>query len=448
MLADDRHERCITEGEEATLPKGHRIPPNRVPRLLAAVGRAVGMPLAEVRAYWAHEARSIRSGSTALAIGLAATIVAGVVLGSAEDELEAIPGLLALIPAAIGMRGSIFGALGSRLATGIHTGEFQPDLRRRSYLGRQIEATTILSFASATQAGLLAWIISLALGLRTVPLLDLVAISLVGGLLSSIVLFFVTVGMARRANRRSWNMDDVGAPVITATGDLVTLPALLVATLVLQRPALATTLGVVGLVTFVAGLTVGWRSSDPTIRRVVRESMVVLTIAVTIDVIAGVVVESRAHTQFGTAALLILLPPFIANCGSLGGMLSSRLASKLHLGQLQPRLFPGRVAALDVSLTTLLATLAFTGVGLAGWCAAVLVPTVTPLPLATTLGITLLAGLFALPVLATIAYLAATTSFRFGFDPDNHGIPVVTATMDLAGVICLVAAIAILGQGT
>ncbi len=416
----------------------------RVPRSLAAIGRILGVPLVEVRAYWLHEARSIRSGTTALGIGLAATVVAGVVLGAAEEELEAVPGLLALIPAAIGMRGSIFGALGSRLSTGIHTGEFQPDLRRRSYLGRQVEAATILSFASATQAGLLAWAISVALGLRTVGVLDLVAISLLGGLLSSIVLFFVTVGMARRAHRRGWNMDDVGAPVITATGDLVTLPALLVATLVLRRPDIATIVGVFGVVTFVVFLWVGWRSADATIRRVVRESMVVLTIAVTIDVIAGVVVESRAEAQFGTAALLILLPPFIANCGSLGGMLSSRLASKLHVGQLAPRLFPGRVASLDFSLTALLALVAFSGVGLAGWFAAVLLPGVTPMPLLQTLGVTLLAGLIATPVLAAVAFVAATASFRLGFDPDNHGIPVVTATMDLAGVLCLVAAITII----
>jgi mgtE-like transporter len=193
----------------------------------------------------------------------------------------------------------------------------------------------------------------------------------------------------------------------------------------------------------VVGLWIGWRNPTPTIRRIVRESMLVLTIAVSIDVFAGIIVEARAEQQFSYAALLLLLPPFIANCGSLGGMLSSRLASKLHVGQLAPRVLPGKVAALDFSLITLLAMLAFTGVGLAGWLAAILVPMVAPLPLLTTVGVALLAGAMATPILAMTAYLAATTAFRFGFDPDNHGIPIVTATMDLAGVICLVLAISI-----
>ena len=425
-------------------PRSRRV---RVPAPITALGRAVGMPVGQVRAYWIQEARSLKSGSTALLIGLGATLIAGIVLGSAEEQLEAVPGLLALIPAAIGMRGSIFGALGSRLATGILTGQFTPELVRRTYLGRQIEASVILSFSSATQAGVLAWAISVALGLRVVGLLELVAVSLVGGLLSSLVLFFVTVGMARRSNRRGWSMDDVGAPIITATGDLVTLPALLLATLVLRWPGVAMSLGLIGLVVGAGAIIAGWRHHEEMIARIVRESVVVLTIAVTIDVLAGVIVESRAEQQFGAAALLILLPPFIANCGSLGGMLSSRLASQLHVGLLEPRALPSRTALLDFSLTGLLALLAFTGVGVAGWGAAWAVPAVEPVSLAGTVGVTVVAGLFATPILAIVAYTAAAASFRFGFDPDNHGIPIVTATMDLAGVLCLVAAISLLQVG-
>jgi len=419
-------------------------PVPRVPRLLKLVGRAIGLPVTTVRAYWAQEARSIRTGSRALALGLGATLIAGIVLASSEERLEGVPGLLALIPAAIGMRGAIFGALGSRLATGILTGEFDRDLSRTSYLGRQVEASTILSLASALQAGAIAWAVSAALGLTTVPLLQLVAISLIGAVLSSVVLFVVVITMARRSQAVGFNLDDAGAPIITATGDLVTLPALLVATLVLDVPWLANTTGAVGLVAGVVAVIVGLRTDDPLIRRVVRESLVVLTIAVTVDVLAGVVVEARAEEQFSAAALLVLIPPFIANCGSLGGMLSSRLASKLHVGQLDPRLLPGKLAILDFSLTTLLAALAFTGVAGAGWLAAVVVPGVAPLSLLVTLGVVLLAGLFALPILALTAYVAATVSFRFGFDPDNHGIPIVTATMDLTGVLCLLAAVTLL----
>ncbi|MFP4148504.1 MAG: magnesium transporter [Nitriliruptoraceae bacterium] len=424
-------------------PRWPHVP--RVPRILRLIGRAIGLPVSTVGAYWAQEARSIRTGSMALALGLAATLVAGIVLASAESQLQAVPGLLALIPAAIGMRGAIFGALGSRLATGILTGEFDRQLTRTSYLGRQVEASTVLTLASALQAGAIAWGVSAALGLETAPLLSLVAISLVGALLSSAVLFLVVIAMARRSQALGFNLDDAGAPIITATGDLVTLPALLLATLMLRVPWLAETIGVVGIVAGLVAVVLGLRTEDQLIRRVVRESLIVLTIAVTVDVLAGVVVQARAEEQFATAALLVLLPPFIANCGSLGGMLASRLASKLHVGQLDPRLLPGKLAVLDFTLITLLAVLAFSGVGLTGWLAAVIVPGVEPVALLSTIAVVLLAGVFALPIMSGTAYGAAAVSFRFGFDPDNHGIPVVTAVMDLTGVVCLLAAITVLG---
>jgi len=43
-----------------------------------------------------------------------------------------------LIPAAIGMRGNIFGALGSRLGTAIHTGTFTLSRRRSTVVGQNV----------------------------------------------------------------------------------------------------------------------------------------------------------------------------------------------------------------------------------------------------------------------------------------------------------------------
>ena len=45
----------------------------------------------------------------------------------------------------------------------------------------------------------------------------------------------------------------------------------------------------------------------------------------------------------------------------------------------------------------------------------------------------------------SVGYYAATTTFRFGLDPDNHTIPLVTSGMDLMGVICLVVALTVFG---
>lgn len=428
-------------------PSAARLKPPTLPAPVVRVLRALGFPVAEIGRYWSQEARSIVTSSSALGVGLLATLIAGAVLIAGRDELVAHPGLLVLVPAAIGMRGSLFGAFAARLGTGILTGEFETDLRRTGFLGRQIEAVALLTVSTAIEAGVLAWAVARLFGRPVIPLPDLVAVSLLAGLLASVFLLLVTIQVARQSNEHGWNMDDVGAPLITATGDLVTLPLLLGATQVLRWPVVANVIGWVGVAGGVVAAVAAWQHEDERIRRVCRESLVVLTVAVTLQVLAGIVLESRQEALVAAVpAILGLVPPFAATCGSLGGLLASRLSSKLHLGQLEARLLPGRLAGLDVSVTFLLALLAFTGTGAIGWVGALLVGAAPP-NMFVLVSVALVGGLLATVALSGVAYGSASAAFRFGLDPDNHGIPIVTASMDFLGILCLVSAVAITGAG-
>ena len=301
--------------------------------------------------------------------------------------------------------------------------------------------------STATEAGVLAWALTRLFGREVIPLPELVAVSLVAGVLASVFLLGVTIQVARQSQVRNWSMDDVGAPLITATGDLVTLPLLLLATMVLDWPVVADVLGWLGIAGGATAVVLGWRHQHDRIRRLYRESLVVLTIAVSLQVMAGIVLESRQEALVAAIpAVLGLVPPFAATCGSLGGLLASRLSSKLHIGMIEPRVLPGKVAGLDVSLTFLLALLAFTGTGAIGWVGAEIVGT-TPPNVLVLLAVSLTGGLMATLALSSVAYGAATAAFRFGLDPDNHGIPIVTAAMDFLGILCLVSAVALTGVG-
>jgi len=69
------------------------------------------------------ETRSIlRESLFALLICAIGGLCAGIFLVKMEYYLTAFPGLLVIIPGAIGMRGNIFGALGSRLGSNLHIG--------------------------------------------------------------------------------------------------------------------------------------------------------------------------------------------------------------------------------------------------------------------------------------------------------------------------------------
>ena len=53
-----------------------------------------------------------RQGLVALALNSSTSLVAGAMLGSLTATFERRPGLLVLVPAAIGLRGNVFGSLG------------------------------------------------------------------------------------------------------------------------------------------------------------------------------------------------------------------------------------------------------------------------------------------------------------------------------------------------
>ncbi len=82
-------------------------------------------------------------------LSTAAGFVAGLTLASITDTLEALPGLLVLIPAAVGMRGTIFGAIGARLGTANAAGLFEPTLARGGVLCRNVYVAIVTTFTSS-----------------------------------------------------------------------------------------------------------------------------------------------------------------------------------------------------------------------------------------------------------------------------------------------------------
>ncbi|MHC1681171.1 MAG: magnesium transporter [Methanomassiliicoccales archaeon] len=168
-------------------------------------------------------------GFTALLISSLGDIMAGVTLGFMTDTLELLPGLMILIPAAIGMRGNIFGALGSRLGTSMHVGTFELSLRKGSILRQNMEASLILTMVVSFLMGFLAKVVSSALGVNSISMQQFIFISVFGGVLAGLVLLVVNVVVANLGFRRNWDIDNISAPLLTAAGDIVTLPMLFLA---------------------------------------------------------------------------------------------------------------------------------------------------------------------------------------------------------------------------
>lgn len=418
------------------MPAPARTPPRRGIAVLDAL-RQPRILLRSLRSLLGR-GDAVRQSLVALALNSATSLVAGLFLGAITGTLEQLPGLLVLVPAAIGLRGNIFSAFGNRLSTAIHTGQFELTWRRDSVLMQNVLASLILTAALSVGIALLAKVIAVAVGVEnSVSVLTLAMISVLGGMLASFVVLAVTVALAWGAVYFGWDLDNVVAPVVSTVGDVLTLPALWLAAQIagvrILTPALGAVLGAAAVALFAFGMF----SRLPLLSQVVRESWPILLVAAALSTLAGLVLQQRLGTLTAFPVLLVLQPAFVSSAGALGGILSSRLSSKLHLGVVDATRVPQPEVRLDAVSILLLGLPVYVLNGLGAHLIAVASGMGT-LGAPVMLAITLVAGLATVLFVIAIAYYGTIGAVAFRVDPDTYGIPVVTSSVDFAGSIALI----------
>jgi len=383
----------------------------------------------------------------ALALAASTSLVTGFTFASMTDALERFPGLLLFIPAAIGLRGNVFGPLGSRLSTAIRAGTFAWSSKPDSLLGQNVIGAMASSLGAAV--GLAAVAQGVALWIRdgttsAIGIADFVVVSVFGGTMASLVVLGITLGLAVASARFGWDLDNVTAPLVSASGDFVTLPAVVLSTLVIRRGALTVVLAVVFGVVALATVGLIYRSSLSLSRRIVQESLPILIMAGAMSLVAGVVLERSIDRLLTYSVLLVMLPGYLSISGALGGILSSRLSTKLHLGLIRPGLLPSGDARSDIRVTFALAIPIFVLLAVLAGTVGVAAGRTSP-GLLQLIAVVLTGGLVATTFVAAIAYYGTMLVVRFGLDPDSHGIPVVSASLDVVGALTMVGALVVWG---
>ncbi len=390
-------------------------------------------------------------GFVGLIISSLGDLLAGITLGSMTNTLSQLPGLMILIPPAIGMRGNIFGALGSRLGTAMHVGTFELSLRKGTILRENLESSLLLTMLMSFLMGFLAKSISDLLGINSISLADFVFISVVGGVLSGLVLVLINTLVAVVGFRRNWDIDNFSAPIITAAGDIVTLPMLFLASIIVQ--ALGTTSIPVTDIFLALSFAVSAilvylvvRAGRSELKRIFIHSAPVLVLAIILDIAAGVTIDNSLTSLVALPALLVLIPPFLEDANALGGILTSRLASQLHMGVLEPNRLPNRTALENFAIIFVFSLWVFVLVGISSFIVASLLSLATP-SLASMVILSLVAGFITVTILCIISYYVAVSTYKFALDPDDHGIPLTSSAIDSVGAVALMAVIVLMGLG-
>ena len=390
-------------------------------------------------------------GLVALVIAATADLVAGLFLSSMEDYLFLIPGMIILVYSAIGMRGNIFGAMGSRIGTSMHMGTFGFSFGKGGVLRSNIEASLGLTFFISLAMGLIGWVIVAVfnIGSGSVTLVNFVFISMYGGLTAGLILLIFNILIARTGFKRGWDVDNITAPLIAAAGDIVTMPMLAVAAWMVINHGDSAFIGIItiGMIAFtLAALgiilirkAINGRRDET--KRILMQSMPVLVMCLLLDIVAGIIIQGEMDRLFEFAVLMILMPAFLNEGNALSGMLTSRLSSMLHLGTLTIRRVPGKNAAENFKITYVLAVVTYAYIGVIAFTAAIFFGGVENISFFKIMGIVLIAGMIATTVLCFLSYYVAVSAVRFDLDPDDHSIPMTSSSMDLIGAFVLISVI-------
>ncbi|WP_319378679.1 magnesium transporter [uncultured Methanocorpusculum sp.] len=397
-----------------------------------------------LRGYLLRGHREFFTGLWTLIISVSLSFIAGIYLGFVSAVLILIPGLMVLVTPSINMRGAIAGILTSRLSSAMHLGAFETKFGRDTELGDNLRSSIILTVIISVVLAIFGKIICILTGTEVIGIAEMIIISVVSGVLAGVIVTAVGILISVLCYRKSWNLDMVGAPVVTTFGDIMTLPFLVgTAIVVMQLPFIGKAILGILVIALIIWALISMHWATKTMKDVLREGLPLLTPLCLLGIVAGVLYTNQLEGLIAAASVLILISPFMNGCGSIGGILTSQIGTEMHMGLVDARSFPQSLVWKHFIANYVYALLILPLMGLLSHAAAVLCGITTPGLIPMVL-LSLIAGLIVVTVMNLLGYYTAAITYRLGYDPDNFGVPVVTSSIDLIGATSLILVMAVL----
>jgi len=362
----------------------------------------------------------IRESFSALILALIADSIAGYIMNRYVDIFHLIPGLLMVIPALIDMRGNVYGAFISRLSSKLHLGEIKDLHDRKLKIG--IYTAKILAYSAALIVGVISGVFAYFSTGDPIYVLFIPAIILVTHLFTTSILTPITAYIGVKTYQKGWNPDNVGVPLISSMGDLVSVVFIIMVGYILlyivHLPVviLAIIIGVLTYVLLIARIVF----KDKEGRKVYLQSIPILIVVALLELITGGMWEANK-----IALILLILPPTLETLGNIGSVYSSRLSSFIYLGFLEPTIIPrGKHFKREILSILTLAVIIYLLIS-------IFVFVVTQDFMAILM--VWLSAFISLIILLILSYYLTVGSLKMKLDPDNVVIPVITTLADIIG---------------
>ena len=150
---------------------------------------------------------------------------------------------------------------------------------------------------------------------------------------------------------------------------------------------------------------------------------------------SGLVLDSFEETLLRFPSLLVLVPVTIGTAGNLGSVLAARLSTAFHLGTLSFSPTDDLLAGNAIGTVALSLTV-FPAVGAGAWILTEVVAG-AELAFSTVVSVATASGALLAVLAVAVTVISTYAAYRFGLDPDDVVIPVVTNVCDVLGVVVL-----------
>lgn len=382
----------------------------------------------------------IKEGLIALLICAVGDLIAGIILGKMTFFLETFPGLLVVIPGAIGMRGNIFGSFASRLSTSLHIGLISPEFEFSDDLNYNIFSSFVLTLVLSIFLGIVAKIFCILLHYPSMELIDFILICTIAGIISNLIMLPITMLVSFKSYEHGWDPDNITSPIIAAFGDLFTLPAIIASIFILKALDVNFIVKDAVLAVILIGVLISfiycYRLSDET-KKILRQSTPILLLCSFLGGSAGGILNSSVETLLTNPSLLTLLPLFSGESGSLISILGARLSSGLHSGLVEALPKPEGEALHNFGISFILAIIVFPLIGILAEASSIIFGT-AGVGFDKIIPISTLSGLILVAIMVIVVYYISTVSYNHNLDPDNIVIPISTSVTDSISSLILI----------
>ncbi len=159
-------------------------------------------------------------------------LIGGTILAIYTDKLLIIPGMLILLPGFLEMRGNISGSFASRLSSGLFLRIINPNRKNNRIIDGNLIAAFTLVMIISTVLGIIAFLFNYFILGVFIP--QIIFLSLSAGIIANFIEIPLTMFTTFYLFRKGHDPNNIIGTVITTTGDVTSIIALLIALFIVK----------------------------------------------------------------------------------------------------------------------------------------------------------------------------------------------------------------------